>query len=314
VRKVLVLGGDEYIGGSVLRALKDSNWAAPIADPVKDFEPRAFAAALAGVDAVVNCHSGAPQQIEAAATALFATAPLCPTPPLIVHLSSMSVYGAATGAVKEDAPLEEDLAPYAQAKVRAEKLAAVYPRKVVLRPGVEYGPGCELWSGRIAKWLFSRRVGDLGANGDGYCNLVHIDDLVSAVLLSLQQPAAVGKIFNLAAPNPPTWNEYLIRYALALGATPVKRITRRALALETKLLAIPLKVFEIAARKARLPALLPPPIPPSFLSLTQQAIRLDSTCAREVLGWKCRPLMEGLSETARWFTRTYTPRVRSQAS
>jgi 2-alkyl-3-oxoalkanoate reductase len=307
VRKVLVLGGGEYIGGRVLRALIDCNWAQASADPVKNFEPQAFAAALAGVDAVVNCHSGAPEQIDAAATALFAAAPQCATPPLIVHISSMSVYGSATGDIAEDAPLQENLGPYAQAKVRAEKLAAGYARKVVLRPGVEYGPGGDLWSGRIAKWLIQHRVGDLGAAGDGYCNLVYIDDLVSAVMLSLQQPAAIGKIFNLAAPNPPTWNEYFISYARALGATPVQRISRRKLKLETKLLAIPLKLVEIAANKAHLPALLPPPIPPSFLSLAAQEIRLDSASARQVLGWQCKPLGEGLAETARWFTHRPSP-------
>ena len=134
-------------------------------------------------------------------------------------------------------------------KSRRRKLFATYPRRVVFRPGCEYGPGGELWSRRVAKWLLARRLGDLGAAGDGYCNLVHIDDLVHAVLLSLRRPAAVGQIFNLAAPDPPTWNEYLVKYAIALGAVPVKRISKRALALETKILAIPLKMLEIGTPK-----------------------------------------------------------------
>jgi nucleoside-diphosphate-sugar epimerase len=303
MKKVLVLGGDEYIGGRVLHALQKSGWAEPVADPVKNFEPLAFAAALGNVDAVVNCHSGAPEKIVAAALALFAAAPKCAAPPLIVHISSMSVYGPQTGDIAEDAPLQENLGPYAEAKVRAEKLASGYPRKVVLRPGVEYGPGSELWSVRIAKWLFAHRIGDLGAAGDGYCNLVYIDDLIAAVMLSLQRPEAIGKIFNLAAPNPPTWNEYLVTFARALGATPVKRVTRRGLKIETKLMAIPLKVFEIATQKVHLPQLLPAPIPPSFLGLAAQEIRLDSSSARHILGWQCRPLDEGLTETARWILR-----------
>ena len=319
MRRVLVLGGHEFIGGRVLLELARSAWAHPITETsnaalgrypktegisfdATDKESLSFA--LRGVDAVVNCLSRQPKAIEQAATALVRAAAGCAAPPLIVHISSMSVYGPAIGDVGEDTPVQEGLGPYARAKVEAEKAFVAYARKVVLRPGCEYGPGGELWSGRVAKWLLARRVGDLGAGGDGYCNLVHIDDLVNAVLLSMQLPAAEGGTFNLGIPDPPTWNEYFVRYAKALGAVPVKRISNRTLALETKLLAVPLKVFEIGARKAGLASFAPPPIPSSFLALARQEIRLDSTRARSALGWACKALDDGIAETAAWFLQT----------
>jgi nucleoside-diphosphate-sugar epimerase len=326
MQRVLVLGGDEYIGGRVLLALAASDWARPMADLTgakwarqADIEavrfdatnPASLSSALSGVDAVVNCLSGRPSVIAAAASALFGTAARCTEPPLIVHISSMSVYGSAVGDISEDAPLHDSLGSYARAKVEAERVAAHYARKVILRPGCEYGPGGELWSGRIAKWLLGRRIGDLGAGGDGYCNLVHIDDLVAAAMLSLRQPAAVGGIFNLGMPDPPTWNEYFARYAKALGAVPMKRISRRWLSLETKVLAVPLKVLEIAAQRVGVVPFLPPPIPPSLLLLARQEIRLDSARARRVLGWECRPLEQGLAETAAWFAKARSTQFRA---
>ncbi len=73
----------------------------------------------------------------------------------------MAVYGGVTGAVSESAPLLGQT-PYAQAKVAAEAAAARYPRSVIFRPGIVYGPGSRQWTERIARWLRARRVGDLG--------------------------------------------------------------------------------------------------------------------------------------------------------
>jgi 2-alkyl-3-oxoalkanoate reductase len=319
VKKVLVLGGSEFIGGRVLLALANSDWARPLTDiesarrlnhvhveslQFDATDPKSLSLALDQADSVVNCLSGAPSVIAAASQAVFQYAPRCPTPPLIVHISSMSVYGSMVGDITEDARLHENvenLGPYARAKIHAEKMAAGYGRKIVLRPGCEYGPGGELWSGRVAKWLFARRIGDLGVSGDGYCNLVYIDDLVDAVLLSLQKPAATGGVFNLGMPEPPTWNEYFVKYARALGAIPVKRISKRHLAIESRILAIPLKALEIGTRMAGLRPFAPPAIPPSFLSLARQEIRLDSSQARRVLGWNCRSLDSGLDATGAWY-------------
>jgi nucleoside-diphosphate-sugar epimerase len=211
------------------------------------------------------------------------------------------VYGAARSDVAEDAPLRGELGDYARAKIAAEALAAQCRRVVILRPGVEFGPACELWSGRVARWLMAGRIGDLGAAGDGVCNLVYIDDLVDAILCALQRPEAVGGTFNLAMPDPPTWNDYFIAFARALGAVPVRRIGRRRLAWESKVLAPPLKILEIAAHRAGMPATFAPPIPPSLLRLAGQEIRLVSTRARDVLGLRCTPLDQGLADTAAWF-------------
>ena len=123
-----------------------------------------------------------------ATKALFEAAERMTPAPRIIHLSTMSVYGSPTGLVDETAPLRGDLGPYSAAKVAAEATAAAYPHAVMLRPGCVFGPGSEQWSIRIARLLLERRLGDLGAAGDGFCNLVHVGDVVMAILRASRKP------------------------------------------------------------------------------------------------------------------------------
>jgi nucleoside-diphosphate-sugar epimerase len=169
---------------------------------------------------------------------------------------------------------------------------------VVLRLGVEYGVDSPHWSQRIARLLRQRRIGDLGAAGDGYCNLVHVEDVALAVERALSVPDAHGA-FNLAMPEPPTWNEYLLRFALALRAVPLRRIGRRRLSLESKVLAPPLKVIEILAQRLRVPARFAvPPISGSLAQVFGHEIRLDSHRATQVLGMTWRNLDAELHDIA----------------
>jgi nucleoside-diphosphate-sugar epimerase len=212
----------------------------------------------------------------------------------------VAAYGSVEGIVDESAPLLGDLGPYSAAKARADAIVIACGRAVLLRPGIVYGPGSVQWSDRIRRLLVSRRLGDLGAAGDGCCNLVFIDDMTAAVLSALRAPAIEGQAFNLSLPSPPTWNEYFIRFAKELGAVPVRRITRRRLAIETKLLAPPLKILEILAARGGLDATrVPPAIPPSLLRLFRQELYLQSTKAQSILGMNWTPLEEGLRQTTR---------------
>jgi nucleoside-diphosphate-sugar epimerase len=146
-----------------------------------------------------------------------------------------------------------------------------------------------------------RRIGDLGALGDGCCNLVYVDDVVAAVLASLRLSGEMQRTFNLAAPSPPTWNEYFLLFGKALGAVPVKRITKRWLRIETKVLAPPLKIAEIVGSRigaswlARMPA-----IPASALATFAQESKLNAADATSILGLSWTPLEEGLKRTVRW--------------
>ena len=312
---VLVLGATGFIGRHVLTALTSTDWADPIAgvrQGVAAGEPgqrvvdvtnsQSLATSLNGLYAVVNCTAPAPPLIASTVKTLVDAAASAAPSLKIIHLSSMAVYGSASSLVDEDAPLRGDLGDYSAAKVAAESIALTRPGTVILRPGCVYGPGSTQWSHRFGRYLVARRLGDLGANGDGFCNLVHVEDVAQAVIRSIRAPIAGGRAYNLSYPNPPTWNEYLIRFARALGAVPVRRISNRRLRVETKLLAPPLKIAEIAAKAARLSAAwLPPAIPPSLAGLMRQTIQLDTRRAENELGINWRNWEAGLQETARWF-------------
>lgn len=298
--RILVLGAEGFVGRRLTAAIGASDWASNVIEGTRcDERDRSqVAAALARSDGVVNAAHGGPAAIRAAAVLLYDLAAALQIPPRIVHLSSMTVYGSAVGDVDETAELCADLGEYSAAQLAAELRAATYANCVVLRPGCEYGATCPEWSERIARLLFARRLGDLGAAGDGYCNLVYLDDLVDAVFAALRVPAIQGQSFNLAMPNPPTWNEYFTQFARALGAVPLRRIGRRRLQIETTLLAPPLRIAEILARTAHLPIRVPPVLSPSLRRLCGQEIRLNSRKAGTLLGVRWMDLTEGLARTA----------------
>ena len=315
-KRVLVLGAGGFIGKQVTQALMASDWATPIAAyhrapatiranaqlVVDATDESALEQALRDTDAVVNCVSGKPASIAAGARALFSTAARQPIPPRIVYLSTMSVYGTANGEIGESCSLRGDLGGYSSAKVRAERFAAQYPNAVVLRPGCVYGPGSGQWSERIARLLTTRRLGNLGPAGEGRCNAVYIDDLVAAILRALQRPGVEGQAFNIAMPAPPTWNQYLLRYALALGLAPPKRIPHARLVMEGLLLAPLLKAADIAKRAvAPSQGVGVQAIPPSMLRLFAQNIILLSGKAEQVLDLTWTPMDKGLSQAAESF-------------
>jgi 2-alkyl-3-oxoalkanoate reductase len=172
---------------------------------------------------------------------------------------------------------------------------------VILRAGVEYGPGCATWSGRVARWLRGHRLGDLGEAGDGVCNLIYLEDLLSVILTALSEAAVDGGIFNVAASDKPTWNEYFTQYAVALGAVPVRRISPRRLSLEAGIAAPLLKLAEILTGGVGGSRLVPPPIPASLLRTCRHEIALTVTQVENRLGARWTPLEEGLRRAAKFY-------------
>jgi nucleoside-diphosphate-sugar epimerase len=217
----------------------------------------------------------------------------------------MAIYGAATGPVAEDTPPRAPLSGYGEAKRLCEALVHDYVRDggdaVILRPGCIFGPGSAQWTVRIARLLRARRIGDLGAAGDGVCNLTYIDDLVQAIVTALKAPTLAGAAFNVADPEPVTWNEFLTAFGRALGATPIRRLPQRRIAVETRLVAPLLRIAAIAARGARLPAhRIPDAITPSLAALFRQDVRLLTDAAATRLNLAHTPLERAIDVSARW--------------
>jgi len=317
--RVLVLGGSGYVGSRLCALLRDSGWATPVCASsrrtstgvesvrVDTRDPAAMADALRGIDAVVNCVAGNASAIGEGARVLTRAA-LAAGCRRLVHLSSMSVYGTAEGRIDESRAIDGAPGWYARAKCEAEEHVAAFAAQggaaVVLRPGCVWGPGSELWVGRIARFLQARRLGDLGVAGDGWSNLVHVDDVGQAVLAALRGTDARPGVraYNLAGPDSPRWNEYFVDLALAIGATPVRRLPALQLRLDAMLAGPPLKVAEILGRRwpggARF---MPPPMPPNLLGLWERHLHLDASRAERELQLHWTPYAVALQQSAAWF-------------
>jgi 2-alkyl-3-oxoalkanoate reductase len=313
-QRVLVIGASGFIGERIIAALTSCEWAQPVAASRHidrcQFVPNVERLALDATDAsavsnaiqdtpyVVNCVAGTASTIVASGKALFEAARQCTLPPRIVNLSSMAVYGTASRAVDETSPLPSQLEPYAAAKVAVENFSSTYGNVITLRPGIVYGPKSEWWSNHIARLLISRRLGHLGKNGEGLCNLVHVDDVAATAVCALRLESD-NNIFNLSSVSTLTWNDYFQRYAQALN-TPCVNISRMQLAYELYVLGPIIKLVEVASK--RVPTLRPPPpIRPWLTQLCQQKIRMNSDKAQELLPINWTSVAVGLQRTALWY-------------
>jgi nucleoside-diphosphate-sugar epimerase len=314
--RVLVLGGSGYIGSRLCNRLAETGWATPVCASSRHVSGNGVRAdttdmaslvhALHGIDAVVNCVAGNRRAIAEGAQAL-ALACIETGCPRIVHLSSMSVYGPREGAVRDDASTDPSLGWYARAKCEAEHCMTAFARAggtaIVLRPGCVWGPGSQLWVGRIARYLNARRLGDLGAAGDGWSNLVHVDNVCDAIEAALQLRESPGRVraYNLAAPDSPRWNDYFVDLALAIGATPVRRVPQWQLRLDAWLGGPPLKIAQTAfAKLGRRAEHVPDPLPPNLVGLWERHLRLESPGAERDLDVHWTPYGTGLAQSAQW--------------
>ena len=319
--RVLVLGGSGYVGSRLCALLLGSGWATPVCGSsrsamtgfesvrVDTRDAAAVRQALQGIDAVVNCVAGNASAIGEGARVLTEAA-LAAGCRRLVHLSSMSVYGPVEGRVDESVATDGSLGWYGQAKCEAEAHVAAFAAQggsaVVLRPGCVAGPGSDLWVDRIARLLQARRLGDLGVAGDGWSNLVHVDDVCQAVLAALRGTHARPGVrtYNLAAPDSPRWNEYFVDLALAIGATPVRRLSSLQLRLDTMLAGPPLKVAQMLAKRLFGDARsVPVPLPPNLLGLWERHLQLDSSRASRELGLQWTPYAALLQQSAAWFLK-----------
>lgn len=321
--RVLVLGASGFVGRALVRYLLKRTDAEIIAGvrrvPASDHIDGAVYRTVdaTGRESLENAARGASHIIDCVvgpgATMTAKTRLLCELAERsqftkILHFSSSAVYGAATGHLSEISPVAIDGDWYAAAKISCEKIIAPYaglnPAHVVLRPSCIYGPGSEQWTARIARLLISHRLGDLGAAGDGECNLVYIDDVCAAVHSALMGKNAVAgrQVFLLNGPSPGTWNDYFAAFARALGAVPLTRLPNWKLRLERLAVGPALKIMAIATKRLRVESgALPDPITPSmFKTFGLNAVYGGELATQQLsIGWTS--VDDGLAASVKWF-------------
>jgi nucleoside-diphosphate-sugar epimerase len=245
---IVVTGAGGFIGGrvvEVLHALQPGRvralvrrWASaarigrmPVDIRLCDVtDPTAVRDALRGATAVVHCAVGDRRAtVEGTRTVLAAAREEGLA--RVVHVSTIDVYGHVEGEITEHQPMVRTGAPYGDSKIEAEQACAEYAGLglpiAILRPTIVYGPFSGSWTIEFAERLLARRWLLPREDCLGLCNLVYVDDLVRAILLSIDSPKAVGDAFNINGPDVPTWWEYFELLAAELGLPPLASPSRK---------------------------------------------------------------------------------------
>ena len=226
--RYLITGATGFVGGYIAEAFVERGWpVAAIVRPTSDTsflrqlgvtlhsgelnDPKLLAAALADVDVVVHAAAkvgdwGPVEEYRAAnVDALRALLDACKGLALsrFIHVSSLGVYeGRHHHGSDENVPLPKKHADgYTQSKVESEQLALKYHADfgvpvVVLRPGFVYGPRDRTVLPRIIENLRNHQVRYPGG-GQAAMNTIFVRNFVQAVLLALDNPQAVGQVYNL---------------------------------------------------------------------------------------------------------------------
>jgi nucleoside-diphosphate-sugar epimerase len=139
-----------------------------------------------------------------------------------VVFSSTVVTGDAQGALlTEDEPLPVRT-PYGRSKQEGERLVlqSGLPA-VVIRPSHVYGPGGWYANELVARLRQPGRFAVIG-RGENLWDVVHVDDVVAALLLAMDAPA--GSIYHVVDDEPIGFYDFMSLTAQALGVGAPRRI------------------------------------------------------------------------------------------
>jgi predicted dehydrogenase/nucleoside-diphosphate-sugar epimerase len=242
-KRVLVTGGTGFLGKRLVKKLMMSGYRVRVLSrKLSDTKPieklgaeiffgdvghrDSYKAAMTDVDIVVHAAAGTSgSQRDSQVGTLDGTRntlELCREEKVtkLVYISSCSVYGVSGyrrgSQVTEGFSLEkhpEKRGVYSSSKQAAEKMVtdsiidAPYP-VTVLRPGTIFGPEGNLYTPMLGLSAFDRLFIVFSRRGFTL-PLVHVDNLVEAVLLCMENNAADGQIFNVVDPEKVTKKQYM---------------------------------------------------------------------------------------------------------
>lgn len=246
--RILITGATGFVGGHVAEACKArGDEISTIARANSDTtlldrlgatihrgdltDPAVIHKAVDGVDVIVNCAAKVgdrgpveefrPVNVDSLRHLLDA----CKGRPLrrFVHVSSLGVYEARHhyGTTEAEPLPDQHIDSYTTTKVEADKLAQAYYREhkipiVILRPGFIYGPRDRTVLPRLIKRLADGKVHYLGGDQRAL-NSIYVGNLVEAILLAIDNPNAVGQVFNLTDGEYVSKRRFVEAVAAAMG-------------------------------------------------------------------------------------------------
>lgn len=201
----------------------------------------------------------------------------------VIFASSVSVYGKSlSGKIDEKSPPEPD-SPYARTKYEAEKMVMERKNSIALRIGPIYGPQYPDYP-EFLKLIKKGRMAIFG-NGKNLVSFVHVQDVAKAVKNALK---AKPGIYILTGKSEPQEKIYRIA-ANELGVAPPK--TRVPLKIALMLAGLEEKISLLTGRK--------PLITREHINILGKSRVFDFSKAEKGLGFKPRPLSQGIKEMVR---------------
>jgi nucleoside-diphosphate-sugar epimerase len=299
---VAITGANGFIGRHLVTQFSDAGWTVrPIVR--EDYEALRVEKMLMGVDVVVHAAgvTRAPTpgglMVNPALAGLTADMARRARVSRFVYISSQAAAGPASSL---DSPVDEATPPapidmYGVQKLEAERLVkGLGNPAVIVRPAAVYGPGDRdfLAMHRLAR----RGVAVHPGNRKQWISIIHVRDLVAAIIQAATDERAVGETFFFANAEPVQWCELFRQAAECAG---------RSLAIDVDvprvLVNIGARVGDVAARMTGVAGLLTS----AKVALTKPRFWVcSSTRARTCIDFETpTALRDGLCETYHWYLR-----------
>jgi nucleoside-diphosphate-sugar epimerase len=214
----------------------------------------------------------------------------------VVHCSTVGVHGHI-----EDPPADENyrVKPddvYQETKLEGEMQAREAIKRgqpvSIVRPGPIYGEGDTRFL-KMFKAIQKGRFVMIGS-GDVRLHMVHVDDLVSGIILCGTQPEALGEIFIITGPDAPTLNQLASEAAASMGVAPPR----------LKIPVGPVYAAGWMCEMVCVPLRINPPLHRRRVGFFTHHREFDIGKARRLLGYEPRvALEEGVRRTADWYSQ-----------
>ena len=150
----------------------------------------------------------------------------------VVHVSSVRVYDRPSEGVLDEStravPKGED--PPSDDKLEGEQIVLARGARdgvpvVVIQPAIVYGPNAHCTLEMLSDLRTGRVI--LVNGGVGICNLVYVDDAVTALLLAATNDRAHGERFLISGPEHPTWAQFVGAFEAMLGVHRTVSLSER---------------------------------------------------------------------------------------